>query len=396
MTQVFIEDLEGLYSKYRKSGDWKSAASCARQLIALKPDFPDYYRMAGRACAWSGYEDAIPDYYEKFLTKFHGRAIPDLVAVVRESLPVGLEPLESSYEYLGGKNSFGAIVHRTQGKIAYYTKIQAQSSDAKRELIFYQEILQSHPDLRGIAPEFVSAIELDGLIYLTLSFVQGRKAAETDLDQVVEACMRVTEIDRNFSDHLSRKSARYSLKPGTLGAMVPFFAHIESEAVNVSLIRGLEKIAAAGTHAAEVLDVIGRVSRAILDGKAYLRLEVERDFSILHGDFLSGNIMIDPESGSAKIIDWSSLVCGLKSMDMALYLCRSGYDFSVIKKHTLDAYPEFFDSPVSRLFFLYMVVAMNINLMSSSESRRQQNSKILADTILPAVKGLEAYATDLL
>ncbi len=299
-----------------------------------------------------------------------------------------LNNVESTYEYIGGRNSFGSILHRVNNNIVFYTKIQINFENYSKELFFYKNRKKLLTN-RFNSPDLIGEITIDDMNYLTISFLKGTPAGLDNVADVVRAAVSIASAGDVWRMSVHNKDCTLKVRSRSLTSIIRFFSCIDQKSVNDSLVDDLRICLEKTTHAVEGRQVLDRLA-AIVQGKmAYKLLDVSRHFSVVHGDFFPCNISIDESSGEVNVIDWASLMLGLKSIDIATYLCRLKFNFSDIKKHALSGFPEFFESPVDRVFFVYTVIAMNICLLRTSDAHYQYNSRIVNDVLLPAIDYFE-------
>lgn len=138
------------------------------------------------------------------------------------------------------------------------------------------------------------------------------------------------------------------------------------------------------------LSVVERLRYLIVDTQAYSAMSPERHYSLLHGDFIPGNVRIDKATDAAKVFDWASFTTGPHFVDVVRYMVVASISYKSVNEHYLfnDEVEEL--SSVERIIFLYAFIVMHLITLQGRGSRPREAATAMRDFIKPALKDMES------
>ncbi|WP_077623717.1 tetratricopeptide repeat protein [Sediminibacillus massiliensis] len=370
------------------TGNWTNAEEIAKLLVRRHPDNDDYYFRLGRTYSFLSEYEKAKKAYRKALELTHGLSFDELTGKIQKGISEEPSGMSSKYIFIDGKNNLGAFIHRYNNK-RYFTKISKYhnpKTGAGREETFYKEIVKEFPSLRGTVPEFVDAQIIDKISYLTIEMIETFPMEEDHYRQILLLSQKLTSV--RFGDIASKHPKPeyvFQFKKGRAISVVHFFTQIHEKYYNEKVFESLKLIARQHKYPDAVVQIIGRLEKAIMDNRLFKYLNPSEHYSLLHGDFAFQNILIDKKDGQPKVIDWTSYTTGPHFIDIARFLTSLLLPYSTIKTLFLEDDQLGKDlTLIEHIFFLYALVLFYFQKLG-----RKGIETELSIYLLPAIEDLE-------
>lgn len=295
------------YHLYAFMNNYKKAKETSYRLIQLNEEHPDFYFKAGRACAVLKHKKEAEECYKKGLEYKHQQPLSEVQHEIEQRLASPTDKITSTYNFYHGKNNYGMFTHSHQGK-EYITKVFKKAKSIQREATFLEYISNHSPVLNNIVPSLKQEHIKDNIQYLTMEKIdvqQGKK----NFHHIVEVSNLITAIP--YQDALAiKKNPTYpfSLKSLSASAFV-FFTEIHQEKYNRKLLDGLEMMMNQRNYPEKTSAVITTLRNLILGKQLFTYIQPEKHYSLLHGDFMPSNVVLDREN-KLYVIDWATFTTG--------------------------------------------------------------------------------------
>lgn len=107
-----MDVLEELYHLYNSLRKYELAKPIVTHLITLKPTNATYYFYRGRVNSFLNERELAKEDYMLGLEYKYNMDINDLKKEIQKDFTDELNKVKTVYEYIGGKNNFGAFIHQ--------------------------------------------------------------------------------------------------------------------------------------------------------------------------------------------------------------------------------------------------------------------------------------------
>ncbi|WP_026691748.1 phosphotransferase [Alteribacter aurantiacus] len=378
-----------LHHHYDYTAEWKKAKSVAKQLVKLDQSNPDHLFRLGRTYSFLKHYSKAKQAYKKAIEKKHHLSLSSLIKKIEEGFP-GDSTYQSEYRFTDGKNNVGAIIHRSHSK-QYFTKISTLSgknNGAAREETFYKEVCSDFPDIKPFVPGYVNVQRIDDLSYLTMEMIDAIPSTQEHAKKVIKDSHHLTNVPyTEIKGKYPPPRYVYQFKKGRGISVVHFFTQIHKESYNTKLFKLLHTIAKQNDYPSTVKDMITRLERAIMDKRLFEKIIPAEHYSLLHGDYAYQNILIDKESHSPQVIDWSTFTLGPRFIDIARYVTSLPLPFHEIEALYLEDEQSGKNlSSIEKIFFLYSLVVFYFQKLGIRKMETEASV-----TLLPALEQLERF-----
>lgn len=363
---------------------WGSAKATLQKLSSVNPRKPAYYFRLGRAQVGLRELEGARESYKSGLTYSHTQPYDDIIHTIQNALPASDAPIRTTYSLPGGLDNLGALIHQTDNK-KYFTKIVQLGKH--RERLFYEGLLQEHPQLHSVSPEYVDSHDIDGFLYLTMAALDPA-TDQPELSDIIEISHIIQSV--HFDDmgvEYSNPEYKFQLDLNT-PSVVKGFAHIHEQRYNRQLFATLHRLVPAADDAETAEYVVNRLEDRVMGRHLYALISPREHYRLLHGDFKPANIMAS--SDGWRVIDWQGFRIGPRFLDVAKYVVHAKTPYPVVKERYLSAAGPEPLTTVEQIFFLYTYI-----LMVLLTSMRKPLNTGLAIYIEPALTDMDAYITRL-
>lgn len=378
------EMLQELYFVYKKRHEWRKAKTIADRLVELNPQQANYYFQLGRAYAFLKDDTSAKEAYVAGLQKRHEVSFPDLIAEVTQGFTSPADEIFTDYLYIKGKNNFGALFH-TAGEKQYLTKIAKYNQHAKREELFYKAVCTQFPQLQNIVPAFIHSKVLNRILYLTTEWIDGVERDAHPSSEMLELSRTISSVPYSSVMHAYGKPTytfQYRNRPAFI---IQFFTEIHVKETNEKLFKELYKLLEEKRYPKAVQEVIQRLEKQIIPHGLYAYIDPEYHYSLMHGDFHSGNCIRNSKNGALYIVDWASFTTGPHFLDIARYLSKALFTFREVREIYFDDEQTGGRlTDIERIFFLYALVLLYILRLKEKAEKEYVNT-----CIIPALEELE-------
>lgn len=374
--------LEELFRLYDTLAKWDKAEKIAKELINLEGGNPEHYFRLGRVYTFKREKEKAKESYEQGLSVNHGVSFKQLIDKVRSNFPIDKQEIKTEYKYIKGKNNLGNMVHSFDGG-KYITKILRNRAGSKKEVSFYKEITSHFSELADISPSFIDFQIIDNIIYLTIEMVDGLAQNEQKkyLNEIIDASFKITSVKKEkISKHYKNSNYSLQLKRRAI-SIVPFFTRINEREVNERLFRSLKSLGKQNKYPEQMIKVIEELEDLILENRLYKWIDEKRHYSLIHGDFIPGNMLVDKKSKNIKVIDWATYKVGLSVSDMSMYFVGSSTKYEKIKEVYLSRKEL---ELIEKIFFLYILITMHY-----VQLRYGTTDKLVNEMLAPALRDLK-------
>ena len=308
------------------------------------------------------------------------------------------ESVKSEYLYISGTTNVGCIKHLSKRdfEYKYFTKLAEKSISSDREKYFYKKVCREYPVLQNITCGLIDIEFSNNLYLMTFEGIEG----ETPLIN-----------DTNIYKYLEISNLISSIKYGQIKKWFPnpdfglefnvfqkkginhFFYALESfvsiykRQTNVELFKELLALLIEKQYSANTILLVEKLKGIIIDNSLFNYLDVNRHYSLRHGDFGIHNFLVD-KNGGAYVIDWGELKVGPSWVDCAGLLGSCKYSFSKIKSLYLDndkmgGHLE----EVEKIFLVYTIIIVWITKMQKLEF-----DKATSQYLQPAIEYIETLS----
>ncbi|HLQ95914.1 MAG TPA: phosphotransferase [Pseudogracilibacillus sp.] len=379
---------------YEVMGDWNKAKTCSEKLIQLEPETPAHHIRLGGIYAQLKETQEAENAYQDALTYQHGMDMEELMSLVQQRIAEQPASIQTHYVHMGGMNNLGAFIHETeQGK--YMTKIAVNKGANKREAFFYEEIVKTFPVLQDIVPTCLDSFVQDNILYITMEWKAGKFAGLEQFPEVLEMHEKLASIPYNdIVDLFHLPSYKFQFNLRNPNIVTQFFTQIHKENVNRQLFKSLRTLVEQKETPATVDFLITRLESFVLDNQLYLLVEPERHYTLLHGEYKPGTIIIEEGTAKGYVIDWSTFTIGPPCVEIARYLSAELPSYSKIQEIYLHHEKRMDQLTfVERIFFLYAMVVFYILrfIKSKNTATREKITQFITEVLNELEKLIELH-----
>ncbi|PTL37918.1 phosphotransferase [Alkalicoccus saliphilus] len=298
--------------------------------------------------------------------KWHGFSKKETAAIER-SIPLIEKKLGprvmTRMLYTDGMKNRCILQHEADGR-TFLTKV-INTSENKRELVFYKRIYPASAGLRNVSPRLVSLIEDSGTAFITQEKAQGKllstDCTEENVDKALFALEEAVSLEEKKlkplvpKRTLMEKGEKLFLIYMIQNLPLHMFDKIDKKRKNTRIFRRVHRELARKNFPQEAKILYKELETLVMDKPLYKKLR-PRHFTLIHGDFHGENIFID--RGQYTVIDWASFRRAPRVIDAVKLLGRSGFSFEKITRVYLDhpAHGKKLDREEKQLFLYALAV----------------------------------------
>ncbi|WP_026672286.1 phosphotransferase [Alkalihalobacterium bogoriense] len=376
-----------LLKAYKNKGKWRKALECAKALVDYNPKHPDYYKELSTCYRRLKRPRKATESMKKYLEIILNENINDIIAIIKKAINVDTSLVKSTYKCVEfGGNNLGFIEHiDISNDQKYFTKI-VQSKKLSNERLFYDNIREKFSELKIFSPELIHFQEIEGpqVCFLTLEKIQGDYPNFYEhFEDVYNVNKAINGIQYNQIKDIfpSDVEIDFSSKPLTLSKI---FTMLHKRETNVKVFEWLYYQARERNYSLESVSLIQRLEKLIIGNGFYKELEPKVNYTFIHGDFQSTNIIYDSNEKNYKVIDWAYCGYGVKGVDLVKYFRREGLNFKEIKQYfLLKSEITNYLKPIEQVFMVYSLIITWFNFMNKKLNENH------SDYLLPAINYIE-------
>jgi thiamine kinase-like enzyme len=245
--------------------------------------------------------------------------------------------LSSKYSKgLGGMSNLGIIIHFRDNNPVYLTKIKDmsyQGNKIRTEQFFYEELRSLHPSLITYTPKYIDYLELKKLNVsaITIEYIHGRHATIDDLPLLIEIQNELMSVD--VHPLLSNSQIQLKLTPMYFYTSKHFWTFV-IERIAYSFDSLITPTTASN---------ISLLQEIFIKSKFYKTFYSKDLYVLQHGDFVTGNIVVDEHANKAVVIDWGQVSIALRGNDLIRF--AASHDFSLKQAYEQVIAPICFEHP---------------------------------------------------
>ena len=225
--------------------------------------------------------------------------------------------------------------------------IDPKTARAARELCFYTRFVAANSELSALAPRFVDYRPVEGSRFgmLTIERIKGRRCRPDDFPAIRDAWVRMSRaselmgasgiqsFQRSSSvDRLRRVRSRFF---GRRAIGIETAAWLHTREACEGLFAACEKRLRQDRATPLVRAAVGRLRSLWFELAVPQRIDPFRHYSLVHGDFHPGNMLIEEESGRCRVFDWEACSWGPSSFDLTRLGVVNGFTFHDIRRNGL-------------------------------------------------------------
>lgn len=380
--------LKELSSLYEVLGDWKAAKTCAEVLIKINPNQANHHiRLGGIYSQLKTYSEA-KEAYKNALIYSHGLTMEILIEKIQRGFTENPADVSTRYVHIGGMNNLGAFIHEFGNK-KYFTKITKYKGINKREAFFYKELCADFPILQQLAPMYIDSQIMDQILYLTIEMIDGSPAKPEHFKQARDVSEKIASI--KYQDLIGKfklPNYQFQFNLRNPNIVAHFFTKIHKKKYNRKLFDSLQSLITQNAYPEAVHQMVLRLESLVMDNQLYDLIEPEKHYTLMHGEFKPDSIIIEEDSGTPYVIDWSTFTIGPHFVEMARYLSAFLTSYAEIKQLYLDKDQTVGKrTSIERIFFLYALILFYIYRFI--KSRKTETRQQITDLILSALDDME-------
>ena len=328
--------------KYLKAKKWKKALEINNKLIELEPDNASLYKDRSLFFRRIKDLDSAKEAMVRFLSIKCGKNFEKVLSNLNYEIKkeLALPHLYSSYKITesGGFN-YGTIVHATNDGRFFFTKI-SQINVGDKEAYFYREIRERHEELKGITLDLCHEYKdkRGKISFLTFPKINGPHASlGRNKELVFAAYKKITSIGaHDLSEYFVNDvgavvSSRQELKLSLIFSKLDDIKVLEQ--VFKWAAKRIEKFNSKDNSTVES-DFIW-LEKEVIDKRLFDRNKGKLMFTMMHGDFHQGNLLLN-EDGALYLIDWPNVGVAPKGVDMTKLFRREKWDFNTIRSEFIE------------------------------------------------------------
>lgn len=276
------------------------------------------------------------------------------------------------------------VEHNELGK-NYITKI-ANRHNIIREINFYKNFRIHFRKLNEFTPELLSIehINNQGIYLLTIQKHDGSSPNERNINELLKIHKTITSIKKDNVKEISMNKISNWFKTRIVWVLFKrislnkAFILINHKSMNKFILNSVLKRMKSQKYSIKSINCFIALQKLIIDGKLYKKIEPDKHYTFLHGDFHKGNIIANQCSGICKVIDWDTYKVGPKVIDMVRLFEGYSYTFDEIEKIYLDN-PLFHDhlDEIDKACFIYILMISWFNRMNKAEFEESFKTRIL-------------------
>lgn len=308
-----------------------------------------------------------------------------------------------SYEYMGGDQNLGCIAYEYSGngKVEEYITKIVFSDATSSERLFYLTFLKNFPGLQEITPRVKDYSECSkgGLVLITVEKIVGQQpviSKKVILD-IINANKIISGIKykdikhkisiQNYKDEFTLFNSNYPLHP--ISALHSFI-FIHNKSTNIKLFQLVFKHMNKKGYSSTSYMYIGRLKEVIFQWEMFNRIDIDRHYSLQHGDFFLYNMLHNQENNNLYLIDWGNLRIGPSWVDLAGFFGQLKVPFQIIHEEYLlkPSVSGNFDK-IEKIFFIYTLIITWFIIFPRQEF--EDNINLF---LLPAIEAMEKMMMD--
>lgn len=390
---LYIENEEivkELISSYQTMNRLSDALSLAVKLVEYNPSSNNSF-LLGEIYASLNERKKAKSNFIKGLELKHDLDIEQLIQKISDGIKQkynldSQKDLNSTteYKFIDGRSNYGAFIHYYDNK-QFFTKIAQHDKLAMREDEFYKQVSQEFSNLNNIIPNYVHSFVLDGILYLTIEFLESNETNLDHLISVIETSRKISSIEHS---EVQKKfpNLKYSFKlKNKPNPAAIFFTKIHKQKYNEKLFQDLELLMEENEYPIEIIQKVKEVKDIIMNNKLYTFVKPNLHYSLIHGDLNKKNIRVDKLSQEIKVIDWETYKIGLKTIDIARFFSANRFSYKKVQEIYLnDDKINGYLTDIEKIFFLYILMIFYILTI-----REKKIINYITEFIEPLIKDME-------
>ena len=356
--------------EYLRSKKWHSGLEINSKLIELAPENASLYRDRSlffrRLKDLESAQEAMKTFLSIECDNDFNQMLGDINHQLKKTL--SLASLCSKYKVTasGGFN-YGTIEHVADDGRQFFTKI-SQSSVGNKETYFYKTIRERCPELKKITVDLCNEFKnkKGKITFLTFPKVIGSHASlELNKDYIFSIYRIISGIDaQTLSEYLANDvgsvvSSRQELKLSLI------FSQLDNNKVQKQVFKWINKKLnqySSESMGSVVSDFLW-LEKEVLVNKIFERMKDKSYYTMMHGDFHQGNLLMG-QDGLMYLIDWPNMGVAPKGVDMTKMFRREKWNFNRIRTEFLDK-PEINNNmlKIEKCAFLFAMALTWLNFM---------------------------------
>lgn len=357
--------LKELIKVYQYKNERKNANLTAKLLVSIHPNKSENHFILGKTyAALKKINDAEISYISGIEYR-HDMNMNDLLKKLQHRITKDDVVINSEYNFISGRSNYGAIIHEFNNH-KYFTKISKLSTLAKREEVFYSSISEEFFRLKEYTPQYIDAMNMDGISYLTVEYIDSEPTNSEHLKEVIDVSQKLSSIPyKKMVQQFPNPNYSFQLK-NKPNPITIFFTQIHKKEINEKLFSSFYKIMKENNYPKSIEKIIQHLELLIMDNCLYEFVDPNNHYSLLHGDFNRSNVRISKMDGEIKIIDWETFKIGPHFMDIVRYVTGLRIPFDDIKSIYLnDDHRQGTLTLIEKIFFLYSLILLYILTIGS-------------------------------
>jgi hypothetical protein len=391
-SQSYLRLNTELFSLYKEQKKWDEAIVVGRALINADPNSEKYYRWVSRLYEKKNMKELETEYMRNSLELRLSPTLASVIKQIQESVKSEEAQISSNYKCLTGANNLGVIEHSLQDKIEIDTFITKVTENSKlgNEYLFYAKICERFPILKEFTPKLNHFTEVSGINFLTVEMLSGTHPSKKELKQILAVHTAITSIKHaEIVDLLPQQENVFRRNQPELAF---FFQSMHDETINRGIFTWLQLEMRRRSYSPETTSLINKLKHLIIENKLYDSLKPDQNYSFMHGDFHSKNIIYN--GSSSKVIDWSYCGTGPTGIDLVFLFRRFHFSFKQIEDLYLSN-PETGGKlkTIEKVFFCYGLI---ITWFRYQEKRKIEGTDQNLALVIKCIENLvcELYETN--
>lgn len=382
--------LIGLLKLSVHSNDFKSVIVIAGDLIKIDPRESQYYFELGRGYAELNDREKAQSAFKIGLIYKHDISTEKLIEEIESGITDYTDEINSIYTYLGGMNNVGVMIHEINDQ-QLFTKITKTDLASVRERLFYEEILPEFEMLAKVVPGYITTKLMNDLQYMTMEKIDNIKK-EISVDEVIHVTDQITAVPfEKIVEKFPNPNYLYTLQHNIGPPIVRFFTQIHRKEQNELLFKTLHSYAVEAGVIEQMLPVLNRIEKVIMENKVYNMLTPKVHYSLLHGDFKLDNMSIRESDNLLQVLDWGAFAIGPRFMDMVYFFGSIAPEFREVKKKYIENIEM--KRPLEIQEKIYFSFALC--LFYFIKIKPENAEKLIENSMLPLVEYMEECVMEL-
>lgn len=326
-----------ILKNYAKQGEWEKILSKTDEGVRDNDLDAESYYWRGKAFLHIKSVDQALESFKRTIEFETKRPIKSCFKEIEDQCFNADINVQTKHVYLGGKNNLGMFEHtvlrQDEKPQKFITKILY--GNQKREIHFYQKVIQEYTFLKQLVPESIYFGEIGGLFFITMKKIDGKTLNAKKLWCFLSFYNKISEqipYTETLDSTLKTPLYGIKLKAKKTQGIVNFFSKIHEEESFYNLMTQMQEKLNRNHYPYELKVILLKIEEMVMKGQLHKAVDPKKHYCFNHGDLSVKNVLDCSLEGKFYILDWNSFKTAPRWYDTLYLAVKSHEKWEHIKK----------------------------------------------------------------